>query len=149
MFDRQIDLEHWQKAIWLVDLGHVREALISLAYVGQAGVVSENFLQNKSGHCFRQFAALFHYFQAKRNYFRTEKKSDHVLFVCFDQCANHAQTSQTEILERPRFAQGCVQKWVQKDWYVCLEKKTSSFGMRGDTLQKSQAVADSVGLMGS
>lgn len=70
----------------------MREAIVSLANVGQPAVVEQDLLKYESGDCFAQFTSAFHYSQAKWNNFGRQQESDDFLLVGLHQRPNHSQT---------------------------------------------------------
>lgn len=57
------------------------EALISMAYIGQASLVEQYLLHDEDGYSFRQFRASLHDPETKRNNFGWKKEMDDSVIV--------------------------------------------------------------------
>lgn len=122
------------------------KAIVGLTNVREPAVVQEYLLENEGGDGLGQLRAAFHDSQAERNNLGSQQKSDDLLFVCFHECPDDSQASETEIFEGTSLRR-CVQEWIQEEWSVSGEKHRASFRVRSDVLEKRQSVADPVRLL--
>jgi len=111
----------------------VRETFVSLAYVGESGLVQEDFLQDECGNCFREFASRLHDTQTQWDDFGGQQEGDDFLVVGFDQCTDNTETRESEVLEGSSFACG-VQKRVEEEGNLRLKEWRSCFLVRCYTL---------------
>lgn len=62
----------------------------------------------------------------------------------FDKRSNDSQAGQSKVLKWSSL-RGCVQKRVQEQGNMCLQKHRPRFGVRGDALQQCKCIADLYG----
>jgi hypothetical protein len=89
------------------------ETLVSLADVGEASIVKEDFLDDEDGNGLAEFGAGFHDAEAQWDNFGCKKKVDNLGRIIFHQCSDDAEGRETKILKWARF-RGGIEKWIEK-----------------------------------
>ena len=89
-----------------------------MADVTQAKVVQQDLLNDEYRDRLGQLRTGLHDAKAEWNDLRGEQKVDDFGAVVFDKRSNHAERSQTQVLERTRFGSG-VEKGIEEERDVC------------------------------
>jgi hypothetical protein len=111
------------------------ESVVSLAYVAEAGVVKQNFLQDKGGDSLAKLRAALHDSQAQRNNLGGEQEGDDFLLIGLDQSTDDTQRCESQVLEGASLAHG-VEEWIEKQRKVGLQERRPGFWVTGHALQK-------------
>jgi hypothetical protein len=90
-----------------------------VANVRQSTIIQQNLLQYESGNGFAQFAATLHDAQTQWNNFSGQQEGDDFLFVSLNECANHSQAGQSQVLKGASF-RGCVKEGIEEQRYMGL-----------------------------
>ena len=102
-----------------------------------------DLLHNKGGNSFAQLAAGLHNAKTKWYYFSCEQEVDDIAVVHLNKCSNDTKRRQAQIFKGPSFADG-VEKRVQEQRDMRLEKAGASVRMTSDALQQRQSIANSI-----
>ena len=85
-------------------------------------------------------------YEAQARMVKVHAALDNIGVVDFDKRADDAKRCETQVLERSRLADS-VEKWIQEERDVRVQKEGPGLWMRSDTLQKRQRVAHTVGCL--
>ena len=104
---------------------HMREPVIGLTDVVEAGLIQQDLLEDECGHSLAQLGPRLHDPQTQRNYLCCQEEVNNLLFVCLDQSSDNSEGSQTKIFKWSGLADR-VQEWVQIQWDVSQQKCRSN-----------------------
>ena len=127
---------------------NMREPVVGLTDVVEAGLVQQDLLEDEGGHSLAQLGAALHDPQTQRDDLRGEEEVDHLLLVRLHEGPDDPEGGETEVLEGASLADG-VEEGVEVEGDVGEQEGRPGVRVRGDTLQQGEGVTDSVALVSS
>ena len=100
-------------------------------------------MDDKSGDRLAEFGASFHNAQTQRNDFCFDQKVNDSRIVNLDECADHTERRQSEVLKAAAFAHS-VQKGKRVEVNIGLQKQVPRVFVAGYRLQQSQHITSLV-----
>lgn len=120
------------------------ESFHCCANVVKALFIAKNLLYDKSSDSFGKSLTVLHDSETKWDYLGLHQKGYSVGITFLDQRPDNSQWSYSQVFENFAFRR-CIQKWIQEERDMGLQKFWSGLRMQGQALEQSYNKTDSVG----